>query len=103
MFSKPSIKELLHHYTLVQLYTDAVPAKYQPTTSAEENRRLLNEKFGTAQLPLYVILKPLGEGQYKEISRYEEGKINNVAAFTQFLREPLESSSVARLDQAKGS
>ncbi len=102
MFSKPSIKELLKQYTLVQLYTDVVPARYQPTTSAEENRQLQNEKFGTAQLPLYVILKPVGEGQYKEISRYEEGKINNVAAFVQFLRDPLESSGGARLAQAGG-
>jgi hypothetical protein len=103
VFSQPSIKDLLNRYTLVQLYTDAVPAKYQPTTSAEENRQLQNEKFGTAQLPLYVILKPVGAGQYQEVRRYEEGKINNVNAFAQFLREPLESSGSARVVQAGGN
>ena len=91
MFSRPSIKELLNRYTLVQLYTDMVPPQFQPTTSAGENRKLLTEKFGTAQLPLYVIIKPLGDGQYAELGRYDEGKINNVSAFTRFLREHLPS------------
>jgi hypothetical protein len=89
VFSKPSIKELLGQYTLVQLYTDAVPPHFQPTTSADENRQLLNDVFGTAQLPTYVILKPLGESKYKEVGRYDEGKINNVPAFAQFLQKPL--------------
>ena len=62
MFSKPAVKELLNRFSLVQLYTDAVPPYFQPTTSAEENRRLLNDMFGTAQLPLYVILKPVNRG-----------------------------------------
>jgi hypothetical protein len=87
----------------VQLYTDKVPAYYQPTTSAEENRKLLNDKFGTAQLPTYVILKPLGNGEYQEISRYEEGKINNVEAFLEFLRKPLEGSGARTIAQAGGT
>lgn len=100
MFSKAQIKDLLRQYTLVQLYTDVVPPHYQPTTSAEENQKLLNEVFGSAQLPLYVIVRPLGEGKFEEISRYEEGKINNVAAFTEFLKQPLQAanSSVARAE-----
>lgn len=90
MFSRPLIKDLLSRYTLVQLYTDRVPPQFEPTTSAEENRKLLTEKFGTAQLPLYVIIKPLGDGQYAELGRYDEGKINNVSAFEHFLREHLQ-------------
>jgi hypothetical protein len=97
------VKELFSKYTLVQLYTDKVPAYYQPTTSAEENRKLLNDRFGTAQLPTYVILKPLGKGEYQEISRYEEGKINNVEAFLEFLRRPLESSASRSVAQASGT
>ncbi len=89
MFSKAAIKDLLNQYTLVQLYTDAVPPQYQPTTSAEENRKFQQEKFGTAQLPLYVILKPLHDGKFEEVDRYDEGKINNVSAFAQFLMKPL--------------
>jgi len=86
VFSQPVIEQLLNQYTLVELYTDVVPPRYQPSTSADENRSFLNEKFGTAQLPLYVILKPLGDGRYEEIGRYDEGKINNSAAFAEFLR-----------------
>jgi hypothetical protein len=99
VFSQPSVRELLSKYTLVQLYTDAVPAHFQPTTSADENRRFLNEKFGTGQLPLYVVLKPLSDGNYETLDRYEEGKINNVAAFKEFLRKPLNTNGVvARAD-----
>lgn len=89
MFSKGGIKTLLNQYTLVQLYTDIIPRRYQPTTSAAENKKLQREVFGNSQLPLYVILEPLGNGKYKEISRYEEGKINDVEAFAEFLRKPL--------------
>src|SRR5689334_8271812 len=93
MFSKPLIKDLLSRYTLVQLYTDRVPPQFEPTTSADENRRFQAEKFGTAQLPLYVIVKPLQAGQYTETGRYDEGKINNISAFAEFLRGHLSSPS----------
>jgi hypothetical protein len=94
VFSRPQVRELLGKYTLVQLYTDTVPTHFQPTTSAEENRRLLNEKFGTAQLPTYVILKPTPDGGYETAGRYEEGKINNVSAFMDFLRQPLNGNAM---------
>lgn len=77
-----------------------MPTYYQPTTSAEENLKLLHDKFGTAQLPTYVILKPLGGGKYEEVSRYEEGKINNVKGFLEFLRKPLEASAGKNVAQA---
>jgi hypothetical protein len=86
------VKELFKKFTLVQLYTDEVPASFKDATSANENSRLLSEEFKTAQLPTYVILKPLGDGKYAEVGRYEEGKINNVAGFVDFLRKPLEAS-----------
>ena len=86
MFPKPEIKQLLDQYVIVQLYTDRVPPKVQqPATSAEENRDLLIGRFGSAQLPLYVIL----DANDQEIARYEEGKINNAEAFADFLRKPL--------------
>jgi hypothetical protein len=94
VFSRPEIKELLDAYVIVQLYTDTVPPKIrQPATTAEENRDLLYNRFGSAQLPLYVILKPDGK-EGVEISRYSEGKINNVEAFADFLRQPLAVSQV---------
>ncbi|HLJ95691.1 MAG TPA: hypothetical protein VKU02_21120 [Gemmataceae bacterium] len=89
MFSQPAIEQLLNQYTLVELYTDVVPPQHQPTTSADENRDFLSRRFGTAQLPLYVILKPLGDGRYEELGRYDEGKINKTAAFAEFLRQYL--------------
>ncbi len=89
MFSKSTIKQLLNQYELVQLYTDKVPSQFEPTTTAEENREFQNKRFGTAQLPLYVILKPAGSGKFQEVARYDEGKINNVAAFMEFLEKPL--------------
>jgi hypothetical protein len=89
VFSKPEVSELLNKYTLVELYTDAVPSRYQPTTSADDNRELLNEKFKTGQLPFYAILKPAGQGKYEVIATYKEGKINDVGGFTRFLQNPL--------------
>jgi len=97
VFSKPIIKDLLSRYALVQLYTDRVPPQYEPTTSADVNRAFLNEKFGTAQLPLYVIVKPLGDGKYEEVGRYDEGKINSVTAFTDFLRRHLSSGEMTQV------
>jgi hypothetical protein len=93
VFSKPSIKQLLGQYELVQLYTDKVPPQFESTTSAAENRALQNDKFGTAQLPLYVILKPTGHGKFEEVGRYEEGKINDLAGFVQFLEQPLKANA----------
>jgi hypothetical protein len=89
VFSRSLIKDLLSQYTLVQLYTDRVPPQYEPTTTAEQNRTFLNEKFGTAQLPLYVIVKPQRDGSFEEIDRYDEGKINHVSSFAEFLRKHL--------------
>jgi hypothetical protein len=84
----------------VQLYTDAVPAYYQPTTTAEENRRLLNERFGTATLPTYAIIKPLADGKFDVISINEAGKINDVGAFADFLRRPLPAGVGERVARA---
>jgi hypothetical protein len=89
VFSKPIIKDLLSRYALVQLYTDRVPPQYEPTTTADQNR--------TAQLPLYVIVKPLGDGKYEEVGRYDEGKINSITAFGDFLRRHLSSGEMTQV------
>jgi hypothetical protein len=95
VFSRPEIKQLLNQYVYVQLYTDKIPPSVkQPATSVEENQELQYERFGTGTLPLYVILKPDGkDGQ--EIARFEEGKINDVGRFADFLQQPLRSEGVA--------
>jgi hypothetical protein len=93
VFPKPQINELLRKYTLVQLYTDRVPPKFQGATTAAENVKFLYDRFKSAQLPTYVILKPLENGDFEEVSRYPEGKINHVEAFAEFLQQPLEAAS----------
>jgi hypothetical protein len=89
VFSRADVKQVLSQYSLVQLYTDIVPAVYQPTTSAAENSRFQSQTFHDDRLPLYVILKPLAGGKFEEVRRYDEGKINDVDAFIRFLKEPL--------------
>jgi hypothetical protein len=102
VFSKPSIKALLRRYTLVQLFTDRVPPQYEPTTTAEQNRTFLSERFGTAQLPLYVIVRPQSDGGFQEIDRYDEGKINHIDSFAEFLRKHLPSQREITKVQADG-
>jgi hypothetical protein len=86
VFSKPEIKSLLDRYVMVELYTDKIPPTVlQPATTADENKKLQDEVYKDDRLPLYVILDAKGQ----EIARYEEGKINNVGGFAEFLRSPL--------------
>jgi thiol:disulfide interchange protein DsbD len=115
VFTKPTVKELLLKYTLVQLYTDKVKQKLYTEEELQEfgtsvarqkeeaaaNRKFQGERFNDTRLPLYVILQPLGDGKFREVARYDEGKINDPAAFVRFLRNPLQGRSAAATD-AKG-
>jgi hypothetical protein len=85
---------LLLDYRLVQHYTDEVPASFYPEKVDKDRRadeaHALNlafqkQMFGTEQLPLYVAMEVLKD---KVLVRgvYTEGKINDIAAFTEFLR-----------------
>jgi hypothetical protein len=103
VFSKLEIKDLFRQYDLVQLYTDVVPNElYAPDIRAKlgndttrqkadaaVNRWFQTAAFGTEQLPLYVILDPLPNGKIEIVAQYDEGKINDEAAFAQFLKKPL--------------
>ncbi len=54
--------------------------------------RLQFDVFGTEQLPLYVLLKPEAGpqgGPVKILGVYDEGKINRVEDFIQFLQKGL--------------
>jgi thiol:disulfide interchange protein DsbD len=96
VFPKPQVAKLLKKYSLVQMYTDDVPAEFYSGSpdqrdlkdEGEANGNFQNAAFGTSQLPLYVILQPTATGA-KVVGVYSEGKINNVEAFTQFLEAPL--------------
>jgi hypothetical protein len=87
----------------VQLHTDKVPPIYPEATTAEENKKFQQENFGTLQLPLYVILKPLANGKFEEVGRYVEGKINNEDAFAKFLEGPLNPRIADVRSQAAGN
>ncbi len=98
VFTQSKVRALLQRYTLVQMYTDDVPAEFyttQPpaggrTAEAYANLQFQETLFGTQQLPLYVILEPKPGGGAKVLGIYDEGKINDAAKFAEFLRKPLE-------------
>jgi hypothetical protein len=60
----------------------------RPATTPNENKELQDKRFQDDRLPLYVILRPNGKDG-EEVARYDEGKINKVDAFAEFLRKPL--------------
>jgi thiol:disulfide interchange protein len=94
VFIKPEVKDLLRRYVLVHLYTDNVPPEYHSTMTGAQYHDL-QAQFGNDQLPLYVIVRPTDKGRYEVVGRpYDEGKINNIAGFTQFLHDPLAGPGV---------
>jgi thiol:disulfide interchange protein len=102
IFIKPEVKNLLRRYVLVHLYTDNVPPGYHSTTTGTQNHEL-QATFGNDQLPLYVIVRPTDKGGYEVVGQpYAEGKINNVAEFTQFLHDPLAGSGADARAQVMG-
>jgi hypothetical protein len=101
VFSKQAIKELLNRYVLVQLYTDQVPPRFKDGPTAKQNRAFQAQYFKNSQLPLYVILRPNAGGKrFQEVARYDEGKINNEGAFTDFLKQPLTALAAQNRVQA---
>jgi thiol:disulfide interchange protein DsbD len=112
VFSRAAVKDLLKHYALVSLYTDKVPERLYPpevqadfgsdTTRQREdaaaNLQFQRQQFNTEQLPLYVILEPQADGGFREVARYDEGRIIDQAAFIRFLQRPLDNGS-AKLAQ----
>ena len=97
VFPRPDVNELMRKYTLVQLYTDTVPADVYRVPPAEEvrdreatsNLAFQQKAFGTQQLPLYAILEPQVDGKVRVVDVYDEGKINDVPRFVEFLKKPL--------------
>jgi thiol:disulfide interchange protein DsbD len=101
VFARPEVKELLDKYVIVQLYTDTVPPKIKrPASTASENTESLYNRFKVGQLPLYVILEPDGKDG-TTVGQYDEGKINNVDAFEEFLREPLKDRDQPAVAEAR--
>lgn len=102
VFTQGAVRSLFQSYHLVQMYTDTVPQEFYTTQKPTDERRdeeafanlqFQRDVFGTEQLPLYVILEPFvedGEDKVKVRSIYDEGKINDVDAFIEFLKSPFE-------------
>jgi thiol:disulfide interchange protein len=97
VFPKPEVKELFKQYSLVQMYTDTIPEIFyesapgisRQNADARVNLKFELDAFGEEQLPLYVILKPEPNGKATVLGVYNEGKINNEAAFIEFLKKGL--------------
>ena len=109
VFILPEVKALFEKYQLVQMYTDVVPAQFYLRPPAEGARRadaaanlaFQNRKFGNVQLPLYVILDPQTDGKVVTIAVYDEGKINQVEQFVEFLRKPLAPDTARAGDELR--
>jgi thiol:disulfide interchange protein DsbD len=96
----PKFKDLLKKYTLVQMYTDEVPAAFytHPPRGEDRDHEALDanlvfqrKAFGTEQLPLYVIFEPLPTGKTRVVGVYDEGTIQHPDRFEAFLKQPLDS------------
>lgn len=99
VFPQKNVRDLLKKYTLVQMYTDEVPAAFYTTPPRGEDRDrealegnlwFQRKAFGTEQLPLYVIFEPQPNGKVRVVGVYDEGTIQHPDRFEAFLRAPLE-------------
>ena len=102
MFSQPEIKKLFEPYAVVQMYTDRVPNEFysgelqskfgkslaRQIDDAMTNNEFLKKKFGTIELPFYVILEPRKDGDKLDVVGTFQGLIRNQPDFAQFLRKP---------------
>jgi thiol:disulfide interchange protein len=100
VFPLDAVSRWMERYTKVQLYTDVVPKYLYPdrtptdaerNSDAGRNQKIQIDRFGSEQLPLYIVLEPQANGEARLLGIYEEGKINNVDAFVEFLKAPFAS------------
>ena len=97
VFPTPAVRKLMSQYTLVSMYTDEVPVAHYSgpverlarKTEAAANLAFQDKLFGNTQLPLYVILDPQVSGAVRVVGIYDEGKINDVPRFIEFLAGPV--------------
>jgi thiol:disulfide interchange protein DsbD len=97
VFVKQDVKDLFKQYIRVQLYTDTIPENFYKEIPAEEkrekdaemNQEFQKKAFKMEQLPLYAIVKPADGGSFETVGVYDEGKINKVDKFIEFLKKPL--------------
>ena len=82
VFTRPEVRNLLQRYTLVQMYTDDVPADFYPNPPERLDRKLeaaanlefQKAVFGTEQLPLYAMLEPQADGSVRVVASTRRGR-----------------------------
>ncbi len=97
VFIKQEVKDLFKQFVCVQLYCDSIPKSYYKEApddakrekDAEANVKFESSIFETEQLPLYVVIKPAGQGQFQIVAVYDEGRINQTEKFIEFLKKAL--------------
>lgn len=94
-----NLRAALKRHVLVMLHTDAVPAEFYQTPPEFEAQRCdgaANLAFqvktlDTVQEPLYVVVRPAGNGKFAIVGVYDEARINDAEGFARFLRDPRHS------------
>jgi len=97
VFVKEEVKNLFKQYVRVQLYTDVIPEAFYKSApdeakregDAEVNQKFQKATFKTEQLPLYVVVRPAGDGKFEVVGQYDEGRISKFDKFVEFLKAPL--------------
>ena len=84
--SAPKVQLLSNgRYTVMM---NAVGSGRTGSEGGERNYSLQKEMFKTAEIPLYAIIKPTGEGRYEVIDVRRPGLIRDVEEFVAFLAGP---------------
>ena len=94
VFRDHRVKSALRGHVLVMLYIDFVPECYYQRRTDQEvqrrdgeaNYRFEEQRFQTAQEPLYVVLQPEADGEFKIVAEYDETRIQDVNRFVRFLQ-----------------
>jgi thiol:disulfide interchange protein DsbD len=85
VFPLPEVKAALERHVLLQLYVDQVPPGRDQQPGGTEAARLRDVDFGKpAGLPVYSLIRPKDDG-FEIVGIYEEGLIQNVPGFVDFL------------------
>jgi len=98
MFTRKEVEELLKHYVVVKLYTDAENTEEEKARS-KRNAKEQEKRFNQNTLPFYAIVSPEGT----VLDTFPEGYTDDVKKFSQFLKRglPVQAAGPA-LGEIKG-
>ncbi len=96
VFRQHRVKSAMRRYVLVMLETDYVPEQFyvkkpdddDSRKDGEANLNFEVQHFSTVQEPLYAVLQPQGDGNFKILGQYEGGLIDKPLEFIRFLSDP---------------